>query len=116
MQRRTSLSVIAVTATLWFGAAQAQVKEIAFGIISTESSANLKSAWQPLLEDMQKATGLKVNAFFAPDYAGVIEGMRFNKVHVAWMGNKSGMKRWTAPAARSSPRSRRPTARRATGA
>jgi phosphonate transport system substrate-binding protein len=91
MQRRTSLSVIAVTATLWFGSAQAQVKEIAFGIISTESSANLKSSWQPLLEDMQKATGLKVNAFFAPDYAGVIEGMRFNKVHVAWMGNKSGM-------------------------
>lgn len=91
MQRRASLSVIAVTATLWFGAAQAQVKEIAFGIISTESSANLKSAWQPLLEDMQKATGLKVNAFFAPDYAGVIEGMRFNKVQVAWMGNKSGM-------------------------
>ena len=90
MQRRTSLSVLAVTATLWFGAAQAQVKEIAFGIISTESSANLKSAWQPLLDDMQKATGLKVNAFFAPDYAGVIEGMRFNKVQVAWMGNKSG--------------------------
>lgn len=91
MQRRTSLSVIAVTATLWFGAAQAQVKEIAFGIISTESSANLKTAWQPLLDDMQKATGLKVNAFFAPDYGGVVEGMRFNKVHVAWMGNKSGM-------------------------
>jgi phosphonate transport system substrate-binding protein len=91
MQRRTSLSVIAVTATLWFGAAQAQVKEIAFGIISTESSANLKTAWQPLLDDMQKATGLKVNAFFAPDYGGVVEGMRFNKVQVAWMGNKSGM-------------------------
>jgi phosphonate transport system substrate-binding protein len=74
------------------GPAAAQApKEIAFGIISTESSANLKSVWQPLLEDMQKATGLKINAFFAPDYAGVIEGMRFNKVQVAWMGNKSGM-------------------------
>jgi phosphonate transport system substrate-binding protein len=91
MQRRTSLSVIAVTATLWFGAAQAQNKEIAFGILATESSANLKTAWQPLLDDMQKATGLKVNAFFAPDYAGMVEGMRFNKVQVAWMGNKSAM-------------------------
>ena len=66
-------------------------KEITFGIISTESSANLKSSWQPLLDDMQKATGLKVNAFFAPDYGGIIEGMRFNKVQVAWFGNKSGM-------------------------
>jgi len=32
-----------------------------------------------------------VNAFFASDYAGIIEGMRFNKVHVAWFGNKSAM-------------------------
>jgi phosphonate transport system substrate-binding protein len=40
---------------------------------------------------MSKATGIKVNAFFAPDYAGIIEGMRFNKVQVAWMGNKSAM-------------------------
>ena len=70
---------------------QAQTRELNFGFISTESSSNLKSAWQPLLEDMSKATGIKVNAFFAPDYAGIIEGMRFNKVQVAWMGNKSGM-------------------------
>ncbi len=29
--------------------------------------------------------------FFASDYAGIIEGMRFNKVQVAWYGNKSAM-------------------------
>jgi phosphonate transport system substrate-binding protein len=79
------------TAALLSATAGAQTKELNFGFISTESSANLKSAWQPLLEDMSKVTGIKVNAFFAPDYAGVIEGMRFNKVQVAWMGNKSGM-------------------------
>jgi len=67
------------------------IKEVNFGIISTESSQNLKSDWQPLLEDMAKKTGYKVNAFFAPDYAGIIEGMRFGKVHVAWFGNKSAM-------------------------
>jgi phosphonate transport system substrate-binding protein len=71
--------------------AQAQVKELNFGFISTEASANLKTTWQPLLDDMSKATGIKVNAFFAPDYAGVIEAMRFNKVQVGWYGNKSGM-------------------------
>jgi hypothetical protein len=27
----------------------------------------------------------------AADYAGVIEGMRFGKVHIAWFGNKSAM-------------------------
>ncbi len=68
-----------------------EVKEINFGIISTESSTNLKTTWQPFLDAMQEQTGYKVNAFFAPDYAGVIEGMRFDKVQVAWFGNKSAM-------------------------
>ena len=66
-------------------------QEINFGFISTESSQNLKSDWQPLIDDMEKQTGLKVKTFFASDYAGIIEGMRFNKVQVAWMGNKSAM-------------------------
>lgn len=68
-----------------------ELKEINFGIISTESSQNLKSDWQPVLDDMAKKTGMKINAFFASDYAGIIEGMRFNKVQVAWFGNKSAM-------------------------
>ncbi len=40
---------------------------------------------------MEKGTGLKVNGFYASDYAGVIEAMRFEKVHIAWYGNKSAM-------------------------
>lgn len=68
-----------------------EVKELNFGIISTESTSNLKRLWQPFLDDMQEETGIKINAFFAPDYAGVIEGMRFDKVQVAWFGNKSAM-------------------------
>lgn len=91
MLRRTAVSLLATTAALWLGGAHAQPKEINFGFISTESSTNLKTAWQPLLDDLQKATGMKVTAFFATDYAGIIEAMRFNKVHVAWMGNKSAM-------------------------
>ena len=74
------------------GAAQAEdLKELNFGIISTESSQNLKTVWDPVLADMSKKLGMKVNAFFAPDYAGVIEAMRFDKVDVAWYGNKSAM-------------------------
>jgi phosphonate transport system substrate-binding protein len=66
-------------------------KEIAFGIISTESSSKQAAMFAPLLADMEKAIGVKVNAFYASDYAGVIEAMRFNKVQVAWYGNKSAM-------------------------
>lgn len=75
-----------------FTAAGAQeLKEINFGIISTDSSMALRQEWQPVLDDMEKKTGLKVHAFFASDYAGIIEGMRFNKVQLAWFGNKSAM-------------------------
>jgi phosphonate transport system substrate-binding protein len=72
-------------------AARAETTEINFGVISTESQSNLKTIWDPFLADMAKGTGLKINAFFASDYAGVIEGMRFGKVQVAWFGNKSAM-------------------------
>ncbi|HEX6319049.1 MAG TPA: phosphonate ABC transporter substrate-binding protein [Burkholderiales bacterium] len=71
--------------------AQAAAQEVNFGIISTESQKNLKAAWGPLLEDMTRKTGLKVNAFFASDYNGIIEAQRFNKVQVAWYGNQSAI-------------------------
>ncbi|MGE8499408.1 MAG: phosphonate ABC transporter substrate-binding protein [Pseudomonas sp.] len=73
------------------GTAQADDQVINFGIISTESSQNLKSTWDPFLAAMGEKTGKKINAFFAPDYAGIIQGMRFDKVDVAWYGNKSAM-------------------------
>jgi phosphonate transport system substrate-binding protein len=82
-----ALTMIAATTA----AAAQEPKEINFGIISTESSQNLKQDWKPILDALAARTGFKVNAFFASDYAGIIEGMRFNKVHVAWFGNKSAI-------------------------
>ena len=84
------LGAVAVAASL-STAALAETTELNFGIISTESQANLKTIWQPFLDAMGDQTDLKINAFFASDYAGVIEGMRFGKVDIAWFGNKSGM-------------------------
>ena len=66
-------------------------QEINFGIISTDRSAAIKSLWDPFIEDMSKQTGLKVNAFFSTDYTGIIEAQRFNKIQVAWYGNKSAI-------------------------
>jgi phosphonate transport system substrate-binding protein len=92
MKRRHLLAAAAAAALAATSAAHAQdIKELNFGIISTESTQNLKADWAPILADMEKRTGYKINAFFAPDYAGIIEGMRFNKVQVAWFGNKSAM-------------------------
>lgn len=85
-----ALMAASVAVTLAVAPAHA-AEEINFGIISTEATSNLKKIWDPFLADMEKGTGLKINAFFASDYAGVIEGMRFKKVQIAWFGNKSAM-------------------------
>ena len=85
-----ALMATSVAVTLAIAPVRA-AEEINFGIISTEAASNLKKIWDPFLADMGKGTGLKINAFFASDYAGVIEGMRFKKVQVAWFGNQSAM-------------------------
>lgn len=90
MLRRTFLALIA-TAALSTTAHAQDGKTLNFGIISTESSTNLKSGWQPVIDDMSKALGVQVKPFFASDYAGIIEGMRFNKVQIAWYGNLSAI-------------------------
>jgi phosphonate transport system substrate-binding protein len=64
---------------------------LSFGIISTDSSSALKQRWQPLIDDLNKQTGLDVKAYFATDYAGIIEAMRFNKVQIGFFGNASAI-------------------------
>lgn len=68
-----------------------EMKTLNFGIISTESSQNLRTRWEPFLADMSEDLGMEVKPFFASDYAGIIQAMRFDKVDVAWYGNKSAM-------------------------
>lgn len=85
------LAASALLAGSLAGMAHADQPVINFGIISTESSQNLKSIWELFLKDMSQQTGYQVRAFFAPDYAGIIQGMRFDKVDIAWYGNKAAM-------------------------
>ena len=66
-------------------------QEVNFSILATESSENLMPKWQPFLDDMHRMTGLEIKPFFADDYAGLIEAMRFNRVQVGWFSNKSGL-------------------------
>jgi phosphonate transport system substrate-binding protein len=69
----------------------AVAQDISFGIIATDSASTQRERWEPFFRDMEKKTGLKVTSFYSPDYAGVIEAMRFNKIQVAWYGNKAAM-------------------------
>ena len=86
---KTLLSALAISAATI--ASASDIKELNFGIIATEKAGAMKQMWEPFLEDMTKATGIKINGFYATDYAGVIEAQRFNKVQLAWYGNKSAI-------------------------
>src|SRR5246127_4421194 len=90
MPKSALIAVAVLAGCVTAGTAQTPT-ELNFGVISTEASVNQKKNWEPFVEAISRATGLKVKAFYASDYAGVIEAMRFNKVHLAWFGNKSGM-------------------------
>ena len=69
-------------------AAKAEVPNpLNVGIISTESSTVLSKNWTTFINDLSAYLKVDVKPFFAADYAGIIEGMRFGKVHVAWFGN-----------------------------
>lgn len=66
-------SMFSISTLLSPAYAEEQEKALNFGIISTESQQNLKPQWEPFLKDMETKLGIKVNAFFAPDYAGIIQ-------------------------------------------
>ena len=82
---------ITVACVLVWGAGLVQAQEIVFGVIATDSSSIQRTRWEPFFRDMERKTGLKVRGFYAPDYAGVVEAMRFRKVDVAWLGNKAAI-------------------------
>ena len=65
--------------------------EISKAKVELAEIAAMKEKVRQRLSDMEKATGFKVKAFFASDYAGIIEGMRFKKVDLCWIGNKGAI-------------------------
>ena len=91
MLRPVKLLMAGMALLIAGASAAADVKELNFGIIATEKAGALKQMWEPFLEDMTKAVGVKVNGFYATDYAGIIEAQRFSKVQIAWYGNKAAI-------------------------
>ncbi|MBX9255034.1 phosphonate ABC transporter substrate-binding protein [Desmonostoc muscorum CCALA 125] len=67
----------------------ANIQEINFGVLSTESQVNQKPIWEPFAAAMSQEIGITIKPFYVTQYAAVIEAMRFGKVQVAWLGGKS---------------------------
>ncbi|MFT6462442.1 MAG: phosphonate ABC transporter binding protein, partial [Maricaulis maris] len=62
-----------------------------FGIIATESSSTQEVNWRPFIDAMSEWTGYDIEPYYASDYAGVIQAMRYDSVQFAWFSNFSGL-------------------------
>jgi phosphonate transport system substrate-binding protein len=82
--RVTAVLALAALLALAGCAKKPESQVLKFTIVPAEDQASMSSYWQPLLDDMQKRTGLKVQASFASNYMGMIEAMRFNQVQIGW--------------------------------
>ncbi|MGF1673047.1 MAG: phosphonate ABC transporter substrate-binding protein [Rivularia sp. (in: cyanobacteria)] len=95
--QRVGLFALVLTGTIIFAACNSNngtqqtldVKEIKFGIISTESQSNQKPLWEPFIQAMEKEIGIPVKPFYVTQYSGVIEAMATGDVQLAWYGGKS---------------------------
>lgn len=69
-------------------AAGAMPTEITFAILPAEGQGSSGPLWQPLLDDMSKAIGVKVKPNFAANYNVSITAMQFNQAQIAWLSAK----------------------------
>ena len=82
-----SFIATAAAAALLFGCSKPTPSgsaTINFSILSAEDAQKMSQYWQPLIDDMQKATGLTIKPFYATNYAALVEAMRFNQTQVGW--------------------------------
>ncbi len=61
-------------------------KKLVFSVVPAEQNADLSLSYKPLIDKLEKNTGLDVEFFQATDYNGVIEGMISGKVDIAEFG------------------------------
>jgi len=62
-----------------------------FSILAPESASSLEQFWEPVIEDMQKMTGLKIKPFFGSNYTALVEALRFKQTEFGWFSNLSGL-------------------------
>lgn len=64
-------------------------EKIRIGLIPTEGGADIKVRFEPLMQHLEKELGVKVEAFSASDYAGIITAMTHKHIEFAYFGPKS---------------------------
>ncbi|HWF01286.1 MAG TPA: phosphate/phosphite/phosphonate ABC transporter substrate-binding protein [Caulobacteraceae bacterium] len=62
-----------------------------FSVLSTDTTQVMSQYWQPILKDMERKTGLKIDPFYSNNYTLLVEAMRFKKTDAGWFSNQSGL-------------------------
>ncbi|PVM89734.1 phosphate/phosphite/phosphonate ABC transporter substrate-binding protein [Caulobacter radicis] len=86
-----ALSTLALAACSGPSEAPASKDTVTFSILSTESAQNMEGYWKPILQDMEKQTGLKVKPFFSSNYSSLIVAMGAKQTDLGWFSNQSGL-------------------------
>lgn len=68
-----------------------EATSIAFGVITTRSVDQTRSAWEPFFAAMRRATGLDVRGVYPASYEQAVEAVVTNLVQVAWVSSKSAL-------------------------
>ena len=66
-------------------------RTVSFSVLSAEDQQSMARVWQPLFDDMQKATGLTIKPYYAANYASLVEAMRFNQTQAGWFAALSAL-------------------------
>jgi phosphonate transport system substrate-binding protein len=77
------VALLAVSCSKPASAPEASQK-LRFSVLSAEDQQSMARVWGPLFADMQKATGLTIEPFYATNYASLVEAMRFKQTDAGW--------------------------------
>ena len=64
-------------------------KELTFGLLSTESAAEVTRRWGPIIAQLEKDLRVRVKHVTATDYRGTIEALKFKKAEIGHLGPKA---------------------------
>jgi phosphonate transport system substrate-binding protein len=99
MARKPSLRIVAVLAVAMLaacvrdggGGSGSSSGTIRFSVLSVASPQVLARGWNPILRDMESATGLKVQPYFSSNYRLLVDAMRNRRTDLGWFSNQSGL-------------------------
>ncbi|MBB5019162.1 phosphonate transport system substrate-binding protein [Chitinivorax tropicus] len=66
----------------------AQAEELTLGLIAPTTVQETTDNWKPLAVELEKALGMKVNLVASTNYSDIVQGMKDNKIQIAWLSSK----------------------------